>query len=124
MSILKEKERVQTGTRDPARISKWARYGRVVLAPLKQEKKKLMLAAGLMVISVGLQLPLALVTRHIIDDLLPNKNIRGLDLVILTLLGVMILKDWWMSGRTTRCRSPERASSRTSRCDCSITCRV
>lgn len=72
--------------------SKWRRYGRVVLAPLKQEKKKLMLAAGLMVISVGLQLPLALVTRYIIDDLLPNKNIHGLDLVILTLLGVMILK--------------------------------
>jgi len=72
--------------------TKWTRYGRVVLAPLKQEKKKLMLAAGLMVISVGLQLPLALVTRYIIDDLLPNKNIHGLDLVILTLLGVMILK--------------------------------
>ena len=72
--------------------SKWTRYGRVVLGPLKQQKKKLMLAAGLMVISVGLQLPLALVTRYIIDDLLPNKNIRGLDLVILTLLGVMILK--------------------------------
>ncbi|HEX6047066.1 MAG TPA: ABC transporter ATP-binding protein [Pyrinomonadaceae bacterium] len=72
--------------------SKWTRYGRVVLAPLKQEKKKLMLAAGLMVISVGLQLPLALVTRYIIDDLLPNKDIRGLNLVILTLLGVMILK--------------------------------
>jgi len=72
--------------------SKWTRYGRVVLAPLKQEKKKLMLAAGLMVISVGLQLPLALVTRYIIDDLLPNKNIHGLNLVILTLLGVMILK--------------------------------
>ena len=100
MSILKEKERVQTGTGDPARISKWARYGRVVLAPLKQEKKKLMLAAGLMVISVGLQLPLALVTRHIIDDLLPNKNIRGLDLVILTLLVVMIVKglvDVWQN---------------------------
>jgi subfamily B ATP-binding cassette protein MsbA len=74
------------------RKSKWMRYGRVVLAPLKQEKKKLMLAAGLMVISVGLQLPLALVTRYIIDDLLPNKNIHGLNLVILTLLGVMILK--------------------------------
>ncbi|HSE17196.1 MAG TPA: ABC transporter ATP-binding protein [Pyrinomonadaceae bacterium] len=72
--------------------SKWTRYGRVVLAPLKEQKKKLMLAAGLMVISVGLQLPLALVTRYIIDDLLPNKDIRGLNLVILTLLGVMILK--------------------------------
>ena len=80
--------------------SKWTRYGRVVLGPLKQEKKKLMLAGGLMVISVGLQLPLALVTRYIIDDLLPNKNIRGLDLVILTLLGVMILKglvDVWQN---------------------------
>lgn len=73
-------------------MSKWTRYGRVVLVPLKQEKKKLMLAAMLMVVSVGLQLPLALVTRHIIDDLLPNRNIRGLDLVIPTLLGVMILK--------------------------------
>jgi ATP-binding cassette, subfamily B, bacterial MsbA len=100
MSILKEKKRAQAGAGDPARISKWTRYGRVVLAPLKQEKTKLMLAAGLMVISVGLQLPMALVTRYIIDDLLPNKNIRGLDLVILTLLGVMILKglvDVWQS---------------------------
>jgi ATP-binding cassette, subfamily B, bacterial MsbA len=100
MSILKEKKRAQARAGDPARISKWTRYGRVVLAPLKQEKTKLMLAAGLMVISVGLQLPMALVTRYIIDDLLPNKNIRGLDLVILTLLAVMILKglvDVWQS---------------------------
>lgn len=92
MGIPENKERTQTEAGNSARIIKWTRYGRVVLAPLKQEKKKLMLAAGLMVISVGLQLPLALVTRYIIDDLLPNKNIRGLDLVILTLLGVMILK--------------------------------
>lgn len=100
MSILKKKERERTGAGDAASISKWVRYGLVVLAPLKQEKKKLMLAAGLMLISVGLQLPLALVTRYIIDDLLPNKNIRGLDMVILTLLGVMILKglvDVWQS---------------------------
>jgi subfamily B ATP-binding cassette protein MsbA len=100
MSILKEKERAHAGAGDPAKISKWTRYGRVVLAPVKEEKKKLMLAGALMVISVGLQLPLALVTRYIIDDLLPNKNIRGLDLVILTLLGVMILKglvDVWQS---------------------------
>jgi subfamily B ATP-binding cassette protein MsbA len=92
MSTLKQKERGQIGVADLSCISKWARYARVVLAPVKQQKKKLMLAATLMVVSVGLQLPLALVTRHIIDDLLPNKDIQGLNFVILTLLGVMIVK--------------------------------
>ncbi|MEK6302645.1 MAG: ABC transporter ATP-binding protein [Acidobacteriota bacterium] len=92
MNIPEKKESMQAETGDPAKLSKWARYARVVLPPLKQEKKKLMLAAALMVVSVALQVPLALVTRHIIDVLLPGKNISGLNLVILALLGVMILK--------------------------------
>lgn len=92
MNIAEKKESTQAETGDPAKLSKWARYARVVLPPLKQEKNKLLLAATLMVVSVALQVPLALVTRHIIDVLLPEKNIPGLDLVILALLGVMILK--------------------------------
>lgn len=92
MNISEQKVSTQSGTDGAAKLSKWAQYVRVVLPPLKQERKKLMAAAALMVVSVALQVPLALVTRHIIDVLLPGKNISGLNLVILALLGVMILK--------------------------------
>lgn len=100
MNIFEEKESTQAESGDPAKRSKWARYARVVLPPLRQEKKKLMLAAALMVVGVALQVPLALVTRHIIDVLLPGKNTSGLNRVILALLGVMVLKglvDVWHS---------------------------
>jgi subfamily B ATP-binding cassette protein MsbA len=92
MSISREKMSGRSGTDGPTGTSKWARYAWVVLPPLKQEKKRLMLAAALMVVSVALQVPLALVTRYIIDVLLPGKNIPGLNLVIFALLCVMILK--------------------------------
>jgi ATP-binding cassette, subfamily B, bacterial MsbA len=92
MKTLVEQQSQPTAPGGPVRRKPWARYADIVLPPLKQERRQLMLAAALMVASVALQLPLALVTRHIIDVLLPGKDLRGLNLVILALLAVMVVK--------------------------------
>jgi len=59
---------------------------------LKSQWKRAFIAGIFMFISVILQLPLPLVTRHIIDHILPNKNIVFLNWVILGLLGFMVVK--------------------------------
>ncbi|MGH9825730.1 MAG: ABC transporter ATP-binding protein, partial [Blastocatellia bacterium] len=107
MRPSEENELGQADTDYSSRTGKWKRYTRVILPPLKVEKNKLLLAAILMIVSVSLQVPLALVTRYIIDVLLPGKNIPGLNLVILLLLCVMILKgltDVWQSYIVSRTR--------------------
>lgn len=45
-----------------------------------------------MLISILLQLPLPLVTRHIIDHILPNKDIINLSWIVLGLIGFMLIK--------------------------------
>jgi len=59
---------------------------------LRPQWKQAFLAGIFMLISVLLQLPLPLVTRHIIDKILPNKNIVLLNWIILGLIGFMIIK--------------------------------
>lgn len=59
---------------------------------LKSQWKRALLAGIFMFISVLLQLPLPLVTRHIIDNILPNKNIVLLNWVILGLIGFMLIR--------------------------------
>lgn len=54
--------------------------------------KTALLAGIFMLISVLLQLPLPLVTRHIIDNILPNKNIVILNWIIIGLIGFMLIK--------------------------------
>lgn len=61
--------------------------------PFLKSQRKIALYAGIfMFIGVLLQLPLPLVTRHIIDNILPNKEIRLLNWVVLGLVGFMIIK--------------------------------
>ncbi|MFQ6083723.1 MAG: ABC transporter ATP-binding protein [Candidatus Aminicenantia bacterium] len=59
---------------------------------LKSQWKRAFLAGIFMLISVLLQLPLPLITRHIIDNILPNKDIVLLNWVILGLIGFMLIK--------------------------------
>ncbi|MBE0461560.1 MAG: ABC transporter ATP-binding protein [Candidatus Aminicenantes bacterium] len=61
--------------------------------PYFKSYQKLAFLAGIfMLIGVLLQLPLPLVTRHIIDNILPNKNIHLLNWIILGLIAFMLIK--------------------------------
>ena len=61
--------------------------------PFIKAQRRLAFFAGIfMLISVLLQLPLPLVTRHIIDKILPNKDLSLLNWIIFGLICFMVIK--------------------------------
>lgn len=59
---------------------------------LRQERRKIILALWFMGIGVALQLPLPLVTRYIIDDVLPRRDLKGLTFVVFGLVAFLLAK--------------------------------
>ncbi len=85
----------------------WPIYRWLLSPPLTRQSRSLVLATVLMGASVMLQVPLALVTRHIVDVLLPTRNARALTLVVLGLAVLMLVKgvvDVWQTYVTSRAR--------------------
>jgi ABC-type multidrug transport system fused ATPase/permease subunit len=60
--------------------------------PAGRERHLLVIATVSLLGGVILQLPLPLVTRYVIDNVLPHKSHQGLNLVILILMATLILK--------------------------------
>lgn len=80
--------KIPQGSREKKALKNIKRF----LPYLKPHWKKAVFAGIFMLSSVLLQLPLPLVTRYIIDDILPNKNPILLNWVILGLIGFMLIK--------------------------------
>jgi len=59
---------------------------------MRAEAAHLIAAGALMIFGVVLQLPLPLVTRYIIDSILPHKNLHALNYLIIALVVLMIVK--------------------------------
>jgi subfamily B ATP-binding cassette protein MsbA len=59
---------------------------------LRPQIKRFLFAGTLMLVSVLLTLPLPLITRYIIDNVLPHKKIVVLNLLIFSLAGFMLMK--------------------------------
>ena len=62
------------------------------MVSVKKNRKDILIAGAFISSSVLLQLPLPLVTRELIDNILPHKKVHLLNAVILGLVGFMLIK--------------------------------